>query len=191
MKKKINNGWLKCNSVRSVSLGLHSSFWKFLCWWRLDRYQCFLENILNPFTLEKGVVLDGFLCCKFCCRQRAIKMHSFFFAYLNGADSYTSLQLIVFTFYWYKRFEKFILDKSYIDIAININVIKKSHKLSRSVMCWLNQLARQDHSTIKKKREIYRRTIWKRKKMMAGMKLQEDQSVSPKSVQSLILLTMP
>ena len=33
------------------------------------------------------------------------------FAYLNGADSYTKFQLIVFAFQWYEQFEKCILNE--------------------------------------------------------------------------------
>ena len=45
---------------RSVSSSLYFCFWTLFCWGRLKRDQLILENIPNPFALEKGGAPDGF-----------------------------------------------------------------------------------------------------------------------------------
>ena len=46
-----------------------------------------------PSLLRKKVLLDGFLCCKFCYRNSAGGTEELLFAYHTGADAYTKLHL--------------------------------------------------------------------------------------------------
>ena len=54
---------------------------------------------LNPFALEKGVAPGmDFFAASFVVEIESHRVTTPLFAYLNGADSYTKLQLIVFAF---------------------------------------------------------------------------------------------
>ena len=52
--KKSTKAHLNTTTSRSITLG-HGSFWKLICWGRLDRQQCSLGNTRNQLRLEQGV----------------------------------------------------------------------------------------------------------------------------------------
>ena len=66
--------------------GIYCSFWITSAWEACKCTIAYWEVLRIPFLWRKEA-----------------------FAYLNGADSYTKFQLIVFAFQWYEQFEKFIL----------------------------------------------------------------------------------
>ena len=55
-------------------------------------------------------------------------MHSFY-SYLNGADTYTKMQLIIFALQWNEQYEKYFLEKK---LCIALNMKKSTN--SRSVI---------------------------------------------------------
>ena len=88
-------------------------------------YCCFWKTHQISSLLAMEALMDFLL--TFCCRHNTMLRCVAFFAYLNGADSSTKLQLIVFAFDRYEQFQKYILKKKIIIIIIiiiakNINV---------------------------------------------------------------------
>ena len=122
-KEKINNGWLKHNSVKKHLFQVFMSVSG--C---SSAEKDWTDNSANWKTLrillivKKESLLDGLLYCKFC-YERAFRCVAF--AYLPyRADSYTKLQYLHSNDI--EQFKKFNIEKT---LAINIIVIETANKV--------------------------------------------------------------